>query len=95
MIESFGDRETELVWNGEFSRRLPPPIQEPALTKLRLLNAAVRLENLAVSRETGWNLSMGRGRGSIVSESTVNGASVSGGTMGVSRKLKSLIITKI
>ena len=46
MIESFGDRETELVWNGEFSRRLPPPIQEPALTKLRLLNAAVRLENL-------------------------------------------------
>jgi proteic killer suppression protein len=47
VIESFGDRETELVWNGEFSRRLPPPIQEPALTKLRLLHAAVRLENLA------------------------------------------------
>jgi proteic killer suppression protein len=47
VIESFDDRETELVWNGEFSRRLPPSIQEPALTKLRLLNAAVRLENLA------------------------------------------------
>lgn len=47
VIESFGDRQTELIWNGEFSRRLPPAIQEAALTKLRLLNAAVRLENLS------------------------------------------------
>jgi toxin HigB-1 len=37
---------TERIWNGEFSRRLPTNIQEVALTRLRLLNAAVRLENL-------------------------------------------------
>lgn len=49
VIESFGDPQTELIWNGEFSRRLPPTIQEAALTKLRLLNAAVRLENLSAT----------------------------------------------
>jgi proteic killer suppression protein len=47
VIAGFRDRQTELVWGGEFSRKLPPDIQEAALTKLRLLNAAVRLENLS------------------------------------------------
>ena len=46
MIASFRDRETEKIWNGEFSGRLPTDIQEAALTRLRILNAAVRLENL-------------------------------------------------
>ena len=48
MIASFRDRETEKIWNGEFSRKLPTNIQKAALTKLRLLNAAVRLENMMV-----------------------------------------------
>jgi len=48
VIASFRDRETEKIWNGEYSRKLPTNIQEAALTKLRLLNAAVRLENLMV-----------------------------------------------
>jgi toxin HigB-1 len=48
VIASFGDRETEKIWNGEFSRKLPTGIQESALTKLRILNASVRLENLRV-----------------------------------------------
>jgi len=48
VIASFRDRETEKIWNGEFSRKLPTNIQEAALTKLRILNAAVRLENLRV-----------------------------------------------
>jgi proteic killer suppression protein len=48
VIASFRDRETEKIWNGEFSRKLPTNIQEVALTKLRILNAAVRLENLLV-----------------------------------------------
>jgi proteic killer suppression protein len=47
VIKSFGEHRTELIWSGEASRRLPPAIQESALTKLRLLNAAVRLENLS------------------------------------------------
>lgn len=48
MIASFGDHETEKIWQGEYSRKLPAGIQESALTELRLVNAAVRLENLMV-----------------------------------------------
>jgi proteic killer suppression protein len=48
VIASFRNRETEKLWNGDYSRKLPTNIQEAALTKLRLLNAAVRLENLLV-----------------------------------------------
>ena len=48
MIASFRDREAERIWTGEFSCKLPTNIQETALTKLRVLNAAVRLENLKV-----------------------------------------------
>ncbi len=48
MIASFNCKETEKIWCGEFSRKLPSNIQETALTKLRIINAAVRLPNLAV-----------------------------------------------
>ena len=33
MIQSFADRETELVYNQEFSRRLPNTIQKVAMNK--------------------------------------------------------------
>ncbi len=48
MIRSFKDAETEKIWAGCRSRRLPPDIQDTALRKLRLINAARRLEDLAV-----------------------------------------------
>lgn len=48
MIRSFGDRETERIWNGDVSRRLPIQIQEVARRKLRMLNAAQRLDDLRV-----------------------------------------------
>ena len=48
MIRSFNDRETELVWNGVRSRRLPSDIQAIALRKLRLLNQAVVLNDLKI-----------------------------------------------
>lgn len=48
MIQSFADRETELIWNGERSRRLPSDIQSIALRKLRLLNQARVLNDLRV-----------------------------------------------
>ena len=35
-----------MVWNGERSRRLPGDIQGVALRKLRLINAAQRLDDL-------------------------------------------------
>ena len=46
MIVSFGDGETEKVWNGVRSRRLPLEIQAVALRKLRLISAAKRLDDL-------------------------------------------------
>jgi proteic killer suppression protein len=48
MIQSFADRETELIWSGRRSRRLPSDIQDVALRKLRLLNQARVLEDLRV-----------------------------------------------
>ena len=37
MIKSFGDAETEKVFNRRFSRRLPNDVQAAALRKLRML----------------------------------------------------------
>ena len=50
MIVSFRDRETERVWTGEGSRRLPPWIQSTAMRKLRLLNHATSLAELTAPR---------------------------------------------
>lgn len=48
MIQSFADPETELIWNGRQSRKLPPGIQAVALRKLRLVNQARVLQDLRV-----------------------------------------------
>ncbi len=46
MIRSFADRETERIWLGGRSRRLPPDIQATGLRKLRALDAAEALDDL-------------------------------------------------
>ena len=48
MIVSFRSRETETIWRGETSRRLPPEIQQVARRKLRMLNNARSLVDLRV-----------------------------------------------
>ena len=48
MIQSFADPETETIWSGRRSRKLPPDIQNVALRKLRLLNQAKILNDLRV-----------------------------------------------
>lgn len=48
MIQDFADAETELVWSGQRSRKLPPDIQAVALRKLRMLNQARVLQDLRV-----------------------------------------------
>ncbi|HEX4953410.1 MAG TPA: type II toxin-antitoxin system RelE/ParE family toxin [Thermoanaerobaculia bacterium] len=47
-MRSFADRETEQVFEGVGSRRLPPDIQPTARRKLRMLNNAATLEDLRV-----------------------------------------------
>jgi proteic killer suppression protein len=46
VIRSFGDKETELVWTGQRSRRLPSDIQKRALDKLMMIHAAESLDDL-------------------------------------------------
>ncbi len=53
MIRSFRDRETEKIWNGERSRRLPGDIQDVALRKLRQMNRSMRLEDLRIPPGNG------------------------------------------
>jgi proteic killer suppression protein len=48
VIKSFADRDTESIWQGIRSRRLPPDIQRAARRKLRMLNNAHCLEDLRV-----------------------------------------------
>ncbi len=48
MIKSFANRETERVFQREFSRRLPSTIQHRARIKLEVLDAAEVLEDLRI-----------------------------------------------
>jgi proteic killer suppression protein len=67
VIRSFGDKETEGIWHGRFSRRLPQDIQKLARRKLRMLDAAIdlralmappsnRLEALKGDRRGQWSI---------------------------------------
>lgn len=46
MIQSFADPETERIWSGLRSRKLPADIHKRALAKLALLNRAKSLDDL-------------------------------------------------
>lgn len=48
MIKSFVDRETEKVWKGEFSSKLPNEIQPIARRKLRMINNAQAINDLRI-----------------------------------------------
>lgn len=50
MIRDFGNAETEKIWLGERSRKLPPDIQQTARRKLRLLNRVSHLFDLRIPR---------------------------------------------
>ena len=48
MIKSFKCKETEKIWNEEFSKKLPQDIQKRALKKLMMLNIASQLDDLKI-----------------------------------------------
>jgi len=48
VIRSFADKETERVWNGDISGRLSNQIQALARRKLRMVDAAQRLDDLRI-----------------------------------------------
>lgn len=48
MIKTFKDKETQKIFQREYSRKLPSDIQKTALKKLWMLNAAPDLQSLRV-----------------------------------------------
>lgn len=48
MIESFACKETEKIWWGKYSRKLPTNIQVRSLRKLRQLDASLTLNDLKI-----------------------------------------------
>lgn len=48
MIKSFGDKESEKIWNGIQSRKLPSEIQNVARRKLRMINNAQNVMDLRI-----------------------------------------------
>lgn len=48
MIKNFGDKETEKIWNGVRSKKLPNEIQNIARRKLRMINNAQNINDLRI-----------------------------------------------
>ena len=48
MIRSFGSKETEKIWNGIKSTKLPGEIQNVARRKLRMLNNSYNINDLRI-----------------------------------------------
>ncbi|MGV3550140.1 type II toxin-antitoxin system RelE/ParE family toxin [Rhizobium sp.] len=48
MLKSFSNKETELIWSGRRSRKLPADMQNIALRKLRMIDQSRRVEDLRV-----------------------------------------------
>ena len=48
MIVSYGDKETKLIWEGSFSKKLPLDIQQIARRKLRMINNSYNINDLRI-----------------------------------------------
>ena len=48
MIKSFNNKQTELVWNGEFTSKLPNEVQQIARRKLRMINNSQSINDLRI-----------------------------------------------
>jgi toxin HigB-1 len=48
MILSFGSKDTEKIWNGKRTKRIPVEIQQIGRRKLRMLNNSQNIKDLQV-----------------------------------------------
>ena len=60
MIKNFADKETEKIYNQEFSKKLPQSIQRIALRKLIMIDNATSLEDLRIPPANHLELLHGR-----------------------------------
>lgn len=63
MIKTFSDKEAEKLWGGGRSKKLPGDIQERALRKLAMLDAAPALADLTIPPSTNLELMKGERAG--------------------------------
>ena len=49
MIQSFSCKETAKIWEGRFSRKFPPSIQQRVLDKLEMLDVSASLKDLRIA----------------------------------------------
>ncbi len=48
MLKSFGSKETEKIWTGVRSSKIPPEIQKIDRRKLRMINNSIDLNDLRI-----------------------------------------------
>jgi toxin HigB-1 len=48
MIVSFRSKEAEYIWNGVFSKKIPPQIQDIIRRKLRMINNSHTINDLRI-----------------------------------------------
>ena len=48
MIRSFGSKETEKIWNGKRSIKIPPEVQKVGRRKLRMINNSIDINDLRI-----------------------------------------------
>jgi len=48
MIRSFGSKETEKIWNGVRSKKIPPEVQKVGRRKLRMINNSIDINDLRI-----------------------------------------------
>jgi proteic killer suppression protein len=48
MIASFRSKEAENIWNGNFSKKIPPEIQDTVRRKLRMVNNSHTINDLRI-----------------------------------------------
>lgn len=48
MIINFGNKETQKIWKGVVSKKLPTEIQEVARRKLRMINNSIDIADLRI-----------------------------------------------
>ena len=48
MLKSFGSKETEKIWNGVRSSKIPPEVQKVGRRKLRMLNNSIDQNDLRI-----------------------------------------------
>ncbi len=65
MIVSFACKETAKIWQGLPSRKFPADIQNRALLKLRLIDAAVKVQDLQVPRSNNLEMLKGDRKGQM------------------------------